>query len=98
MVKVGIIGGYGLEDPNFFRLKKIVKIDTPYGSPSSKLHIGTIKGVEVIMISRHGKNHNIMPTNVPNQANIYALKNKGPDIIRTLPIHRFYIERVPGVP
>ena len=32
--KLGIIGGSGLEDPQFFKDVKEVVIDTPFGKPS----------------------------------------------------------------
>ncbi len=77
MVKIGIIGGSGLEDPKILKDAKEIEVNTPYGKPSSKLITGKIEGVDVVIISRHGKKHNIMPTNVPNQANIHALKEQG---------------------
>lgn len=77
MVKIGIIGGSGLEDPKILKDPKEIEVDTKYGKPSSKLTIGKIEGVDVIILSRHGKKHQIMPTNVPNQANIQALKDQG---------------------
>ena len=77
MVKIGIIGGSGLEDPKILKNAKEIKVKTPYGEPSSPLTIGKIEGIDVILISRHGKKHSIMPTNVPNQANIHALKEQG---------------------
>jgi 5'-methylthioadenosine phosphorylase len=61
MVKIGIIGG----------------VTTAYGKPSSLITTGKINGVEVVILSRHGKKHETMPTNVPNQANIKALKDQG---------------------
>lgn len=77
MVKIGIIGGSGLDDPKLLQdyLEKEVK--TPYGKPSSKLSCGKIKGVEVCIIARHGKNHEIYPSRVNYRANIHALKQQG---------------------
>ncbi len=77
MVKIGIIGGSGLEDPKIINEPKEIKVETKFGKPSSPLTIGKIEGVDVVIISRHGKKHSIMPTNVPNQANIQALKDQG---------------------
>ncbi len=77
MVKIGIIGGSGLDNPNILQSTQEVDMNTPYGKPSSSLKIGTITGTEVILLARHGRNHTIMPTNVPNQANIWALKEVG---------------------
>jgi len=77
MVKIGIIGGSGLDDPKIIKDAKEIVVSTPYGKPSSALTIGKIKGVDVVILARHGKKHEIMPTNVPNQANIHALKEQG---------------------
>jgi len=77
MVKIGIIGGSGLEDPKLLKDAKEIEVNTPYGKPSSLLTIGKIEGVDVVILSRHGRKHQIMPTNVPNQANIHALKEQG---------------------
>ncbi len=77
MVKIGIIGGSGLEDPKILKDAKEIKVSTPYGKPSSPLTTGKINGIEVVILSRHGRKHEIMPTNVPNQANIHALKEQG---------------------
>jgi len=77
MVKIGIIGGSGLDNPAILKDAQDVEVDTPYGKPSSLLKVGTIHGVEVMLLARHGRSHTIMPTNVPNQANIWALKKIG---------------------
>lgn len=39
--------------------------------------IGKINGIDVVIISRHGKKHTINPTNVNYRANIWALKEQG---------------------
>jgi|ETNmetMinimDraft_2_1059921.scaffolds.fasta_scaffold02560_3 5'-methylthioadenosine phosphorylase len=77
MVKIGIIGGSGLDDPNLIENYTEKEITTPYGNPSSKLTCGKINGVEVVIIARHGKNHEIYPTKVNYRANIHALKQEG---------------------
>ncbi|MEA2037423.1 MAG: S-methyl-5'-thioadenosine phosphorylase [Nanoarchaeota archaeon] len=77
MVKIGIIGGSGLEDPKILKDANELEVSTKYGLPSSSLTLGKIEGVDVVILSRHGRNHSIMPTNVPNQANIWALKEQG---------------------
>jgi len=77
MIKIGIIGGSGLDDPQILKDPKEVERKTPFGKPSSALITGQIKGKDVVILSRHGKNHSIMPTNVPFRANIWALKEMG---------------------
>lgn len=76
MVKIGIIGGSGLDDPKIIKNSKEKEVTTPYGSPSSKLTIGKINNVDVVILARHGKTHNLSPSGVPYRANIYALKQE----------------------
>ncbi len=77
MVKIGIIGGSGLDDPKILENAKDIEVSTPYGKPSSSLKIGKIKGIDVILLSRHGREHTIPPTQVNFRANIHALKQQG---------------------
>ncbi len=76
-LKVGIIGGSGLENPEILSDFKQIEVDTPFGKPSSPLITGKINGVDVVILSRHGFKHEIPPTQVNNRANIFALKNEG---------------------
>ena len=77
MVKIGIIGGSGLDDPKILKNAKEIEIETPYGKPTSALTVGVIDGVNVVILARHGKGHIYPPTQVNYRANIYALKNQG---------------------
>lgn len=76
-MKIGIIGGSGLENPEILSDFKTKEVETPFGNPSSPLTIGKIGSTEVFIISRHGVKHEITPTEVNNRANIFALKNEG---------------------
>ncbi len=77
MVKIGIIGGSGLDDPTFLKDSKDVEVETPFGKPTSPLKIGKIEGVDVVIISRHGRKHTIPPSQVNFRANIQSLKDIG---------------------
>ncbi|NQU77119.1 S-methyl-5'-thioadenosine phosphorylase [Candidatus Falkowbacteria bacterium] len=76
-MRIGIIGGSGLENLNILEDKKEEKVDTPFGRTSDILTVGKIRGVEVVIIPRHGKGHTIKPTDVNYQANIWAMKELG---------------------
>ena len=76
-LKIGIIGGSGMEDPAFISDYSSKKVNTPYGDPSSELIIGSIIDVPVAILSRHGPGHSINPTNVNYRANIWSLKEEG---------------------
>ena len=77
IAKIGIIGGSGLDNPDIIENAKEVDACTPYGKPSSTLKTGKIKGVDVVLIARHGRKHIIPPTQVNFRANIHALKEAG---------------------
>ena len=76
MIKVGIIGGSGLDDPKILENPEVVEVDTKYGPPSSPLTTGRIGGVPVVILARHGLKHTIMPSKVNFRANIRALKEQ----------------------
>jgi len=76
-IKIGIIGGSGLDDPGILDNYKEVEMDTPFGKPSDSLVTGKIKDKEVVILARHGRQHSIMPTKVPYRANVWALKEIG---------------------
>jgi 5'-methylthioadenosine phosphorylase len=75
-IKIGIIGGSGMEDPAFIESYTSKEVSTEYGNPSSQLICGNISDIQVVIISRHGPGHTINPTNVNYRANIQALKNE----------------------
>ncbi|WP_022663860.1 S-methyl-5'-thioadenosine phosphorylase [Desulfospira joergensenii] len=77
MTLVGIIGGSGLDDPDILEDPREIQTDTPYGSPSSPITSGRINGRQTLILARHGRNHQLSPTQVNNRANIDALKRAG---------------------
>ena len=76
-VKIGIIGGSGLNNPNIFTDKVETEYNTPYGKPSDVLSFGKINGVDCVLLPRHDKKHSLMPTKINYRANICALKQAG---------------------
>ena len=77
MNKIAIIGGSGFENPAILKNSGELTIQTPFGIPSSSIKTGKIKGVEVVILSRHGRDHSITPTHVNNRANIWAIHEIG---------------------
>lgn len=77
MIKIGIIGGSGLDNPDILKGASDVEVETAYGKPTSPLKVGTIAGIEVALLARHGRDHTIPPTHVNNRANIAALRDFG---------------------
>jgi 5'-methylthioadenosine phosphorylase len=76
-VKIGVIGGSGLYEIEGLSDVEEVKIKTPVGEPSDAITIGSLEGIRVAFLPRHGKGHRISPTELPVRANIYALKSLG---------------------
>lgn len=66
-----------MEDPLLLENKVEKKVTTPFGDPSDVLIVGSIKGVECVLLARHGRRHEFSPTNVNYRANIWALKQEG---------------------
>jgi 5'-methylthioadenosine phosphorylase len=77
MVKIGIIGGSGLDDPDILTGAQKIEVSTQYGDPSSALLSGKINNVETLILARHGRNHQYSPAQVNNRANIKALQQAG---------------------
>ena len=76
-MKIGIIGGSGLDNPEIIKDPVTREVETEYGLPSSPLLLGKIEGVEAVILARHGNKHQFSPTEVNNRANITALKDAG---------------------
>ena len=73
--EVGVLGGSG-----FYRLLDevdFVQVDTPYGSPSDDVAIGTVGSRRVAFIPRHGRQHTLPPAAINYRANLWALHSLG---------------------
>ncbi|MBF0173720.1 MAG: S-methyl-5'-thioadenosine phosphorylase [Magnetococcales bacterium] len=97
MIKIGIIGGSGLDNPDMLKDARLLSVDTPYGAPSSALTVGRIGGVEVAILARHGHGHVIPPSNVNFRANIAALSAHGcTHVLATTAVGSLRMEIAPG--
>lgn len=76
-IKIGIIGGSGLYKMEALKDVEERTIETPFGSPSDALIIGTLDQTRVAFLARHGRNHHLMPSELPFRANLYAMKSLG---------------------
>lgn len=74
---IGIIGGSGLYKMEALKDVEEVTIETPFGQPSDALIVGTLDGTRVAFLARHGRNHHLLPSELPFRANIYAMKSLG---------------------
>ena len=74
---IGIIGGTGLYSMEGLEVQEIQTPDTPFGAPSAPVVVGTLGSTEVAFLPRHGRNHDLLPSEIPYRANIWALKAAG---------------------
>lgn len=75
--KIGIIGGSGLYKMDALKDIEEVKIETPFGTPSDAFILGTLEGTRVAFLARHGRNHTLLPSELPFRSNIYGMKQLG---------------------
>ncbi|MFN2455223.1 MAG: S-methyl-5'-thioadenosine phosphorylase [Pyrinomonadaceae bacterium] len=75
--QIGIIGGSGLYQMPELKDVEEVRVETPFGEPSDAFIIGTLDGVRVAFLPRHGRGHRLTPTELPFRANIYGMKLLG---------------------
>ncbi|WP_017661177.1 S-methyl-5'-thioadenosine phosphorylase [Baaleninema simplex] len=79
--KIGIIGGSGLYKMEALQDIEEVRVETPFGDPSDAIVLGTLDGTRVAFLARHGRNHHLLPSELPFRANIYAMKHLGVDYL-----------------
>jgi 5'-methylthioadenosine phosphorylase len=75
--EIGIIGGSGLYDMKDLRVLAERSLNTPFGDPSDPFVIGDLDGVKVAFLSRHGRGHRKLPSELNYRANIYGFKLLG---------------------
>lgn len=76
-IRIGVIGGSGLYQMEGLTDVEERRISTPFGDTSDAVIVGTLGGVRVAFLARHGRGHRVMPTEVNSRANIFALKSLG---------------------
>jgi 5'-methylthioadenosine phosphorylase len=80
-IKIGVIGGSGVYKVEGIEVVKEHVVNTPFGKPSSEVIEANLSGTHFYFIPRHGKKHNLTPSDVNYRANIFALKELGVDFI-----------------
>ncbi|MEI8351596.1 MAG: S-methyl-5'-thioadenosine phosphorylase [bacterium] len=76
-MKVGIIGGSGLYQLEDLQNIRECVLDTPFGKPSDAYVQGTLGGIDVIFLPRHGRGHRLLPSEINHRANIWGFKKLG---------------------
>jgi len=75
--EIGILGGTGLYEIDGIKNLEEVKLRTPFGAPSDAYILGTLEGRKVAFLSRHGRGHRFLPTDINYRANAYGFKMLG---------------------
>jgi 5'-methylthioadenosine phosphorylase len=74
---IGFIGGSGVYDLDGLADRAWVKVRTPWGDPSDEILTGSLAGVRVAFLPRHGRGHPTPPSALNYRANIDAMKRIG---------------------
>ena len=94
---IGVIGGSGLYEIDGLQDSSWVNVESPWGHPSDEILTGTIDGMDMAFLPRHGRGHVHSPTTVPYRANIDALKRLGvTDVVSVSACGSFREELAPG--
>ena len=79
--EIGIIGGSGLYSMPGLTDVKEVRQTTPFGDPSDAYITGVLEGRKVAFLARHGRGHQLLPTELNFRANIYGFRQLGAERI-----------------
>jgi 5'-methylthioadenosine phosphorylase len=94
---IGVIGGSGLYEIEGLTEVQEVRLETPFGTPSDAYITGTLEGVRMVFLPRHGRGHRLLPSEVPYRANIWGMKKLGVErIISVSAVGSMKEEIVPG--
>jgi 5'-methylthioadenosine phosphorylase len=74
---LGILGGSGVYDIGGLESARWERVESPWGEPSDAILFGTLEGVSMRFLPRHGRGHVHSPTSINYRANIDALKRAG---------------------
>jgi 5'-methylthioadenosine phosphorylase len=74
---LGIIGGSGIYDLPGLEDAQWISVESPWGTPSDQVRIGTIDGLKIVFLPRHGRGHVYSPTTINYRANIDVMKRCG---------------------
>lgn len=78
---LAVIGGSGFYEIDGLADIESVSIDTPFGATSDRIVLGTLAGVRMAFLPRHGVGHRILPGEIPQRANMWALASLGVEYV-----------------
>ncbi len=94
---IGVIGGSGVYDIDGLENAQWRRVETPWGEASDEVLFGTLNGIKMAFLPRHGRGHFQTPSSINYRANIDALKRSGvTDVISVSACGSFRDEMAPG--
>ncbi|MBK5934985.1 5'-methylthioadenosine phosphorylase [Rhodovulum imhoffii] len=94
---IGVIGGSGVYEIAGLEDARWQAVESPWGTPSDEILVGTLDGVKMAFLPRHGRGHYLSPTTVPYRANIDAMKRLGvTEIVSVSACGSFREDMAPG--
>lgn len=94
---IAVIGGSGLYEIDGLESPEWKKVESPWGTPSDEILFGSLDGVKMAFLPRHGRGHVHTPSSVPYRANIDALKRSGvTDVVSVSACGSFRENMAPG--
>lgn len=85
--RIGVIGGSGLYQMDGLVVRDEIRLETPFGAPSDAFVLGTLDGLEggtqreVVFLPRHGRGHQLLPSELNFRANIWGMKSLGVEVL-----------------
>ncbi len=76
-IDLAVLGGSGFYEMPGLRGVEELEIETPFGQPSDAIRVGELEGRRVAFLARHGRGHRLLPSEIPQRANFWALKSLG---------------------
>jgi 5'-methylthioadenosine phosphorylase len=73
--EIGVFGGSGFYE--FLDDVDEVPVQTPFGPPSAKVHVGELGGRRVAFLARHGPGHEVPAHRINYKANLWAFRRLG---------------------
>jgi 5'-methylthioadenosine phosphorylase len=77
MAKLGVLGGSGVYDIAGLEGAVWRRVESPFGETSDEFLFGTLDGLDIVFVPRHGRGHRHSPNSINYRANIDALKRSG---------------------
>jgi len=95
---LGVIGGSGVYEIDGLQNKRWKKVLSSFGEPSDELLFGDLNGQEMVFLPRHGRGHQIPPSEINYRANIDVLKRAGvSEVISVSAVGSLKEELKPGI-